>query len=127
MSDSTFGDVIYAYTRAQAIEDGVLVDVTTMAKEAGFRWPVALTRTVWNSYVEIPEGVTGQDESGRLWDILNLLRFACRKANGQEFLFKLHVRSDNREGLPPLVELKAICGPGDDEQPVITVMLPSED
>jgi type I site-specific restriction endonuclease len=33
--DPIFGEVIYSYTRAQAIEDGVLVDVTDMAKEAG--------------------------------------------------------------------------------------------
>jgi hypothetical protein len=33
-------EVIYAYTRAQALEDGVLVDVSEMAKEAGSnsRW-----------------------------------------------------------------------------------------
>ena len=31
-----FGEVIFAYTRRQAIEDGVLVDVTKEAKEAGY-------------------------------------------------------------------------------------------
>jgi len=31
-----FGDVIYAYPRAQAIEDGVLVDVSETARKAGF-------------------------------------------------------------------------------------------
>jgi len=34
--------VIHTYTRAQAIEDGVLIDVSEMAREAGFRWPVAV-------------------------------------------------------------------------------------
>ena len=34
-------EIIYAYTRAQAIEDGVLADVSEVAKEAGFRYPVA--------------------------------------------------------------------------------------
>src|SRR4051812_27741843 len=41
---AVFGEVIFAYTRKQAIEDGVLVDVTETAKEAGFKIPVALTR-----------------------------------------------------------------------------------
>ncbi len=36
-------DLIPVYTRAQALADGVLVDVTETAKEAGFRAPVALT------------------------------------------------------------------------------------
>jgi len=40
-------EVIDSYTRAQAIEDGVLIDVSNAAKEAGFRIPIALTTAVW--------------------------------------------------------------------------------
>ena len=42
-AESFFGNVISTYTRTQAIEDGVLIDPGSMAKEAGFKWPVALT------------------------------------------------------------------------------------
>ena len=35
--------VIYSYTRKQAIEDGVLVDLTEWSKETGFTIPVACT------------------------------------------------------------------------------------
>ena len=39
-SQSLFGEVIFSYTHAQAIEDGVLIDLTPTAIEAGFRpWP----------------------------------------------------------------------------------------
>jgi hypothetical protein len=38
---------------------------------------------------------------------------------------KLYVRNDNRR--PELVTLKAVCGPDDDGEPCITVMLPHED
>ena len=74
-------------------------------------------------------GVAGQDETGRLWDVLSLLHFAIarQKGDGQRVDFAVHVRNDNREGDPPLVHLYALCGPGDDAEPVITVMLPSED
>jgi hypothetical protein len=121
-------DVIFAYTRAQAIEDGELIDVTDAAKEAGFRYPVALTRAVWGQYVEVPAGVEAQDERGRLWDVLVMLRFAIRRSNdGSEIRFRLHVRNDNRDGTPPLIELKALCGPDDDGVPCITIMEPSED
>jgi hypothetical protein len=51
-------EVIYAYTRAQAIEDGVLIDVSSVASEAGIKFPVAMTRTVWGKYVEVTEGVS---------------------------------------------------------------------
>lgn len=44
--------VVHAYTRAEAIEDGFLVDVTETAREAGFRVPVAVTRGVWAEAVE---------------------------------------------------------------------------
>ena len=43
--------IIARYTRAQAIEDGVLIDVSKMAKEAGFVIPVAVTDAVWNEYI----------------------------------------------------------------------------
>jgi type I site-specific restriction endonuclease len=40
-SEILFGEVIFSYTRAQAIADRVLIDVTPTALEAGFRslWP----------------------------------------------------------------------------------------
>jgi len=119
-------EVISTYTRAQAIEDGVLVDVSAVAREAGIKFPVALTATVFGQCVEVPEGVIGQDESGRLWDILWMLRLAAKKG-GDTVLFRLHVRSDNSDRTPPLVTLKAVCGPGDQGEPVITIMLPDED
>ncbi len=42
-SSDSDSEVIYAYTRAQALDDGILVDATALAKEAGFKWPVAVT------------------------------------------------------------------------------------
>ncbi|MCP4285747.1 MAG: hypothetical protein GY792_15030 [Gammaproteobacteria bacterium] len=36
-AESIFGEVISTYTRAQAIEDDVLVDAGPMAKEIGFK------------------------------------------------------------------------------------------
>ena len=48
--------VTFSYTRAQAIDDGVLVDMTEWAKETGFRIPVACTAMVWNRYIVPPNG-----------------------------------------------------------------------
>ncbi len=126
---SLFGrdSLVYGYSRAQALEDGVLVDVSTMAQEAGFRFPVALTRAVFEHYVAVPDGVIAQDEAGRLWDVLYMCSLAARRSAGSEIPFSLHVRNDNRRGTPPLVQLKAVCGPGDDGASVITIMRPDED
>ena len=122
-------EVIYAYTRKDALNDGVQIDVSEVAREAGLKFPVYLTRTVWESYVTVPDGVRCQDEKGRLWDIVWMLRCAARRTSGPQMLFGLHVRNDNRDRKPPLVNLKAVCGPRDidDAQPAITVMLPDED
>ena len=128
-NESPFGPVIYSYTRAQAVADGVQVEVTKTAQEAGIKFPVFLTRTVFDSFVAVPEGVTGQDEAGRLWDICWMLRFAILRSHGHtdRLPVALYVRNDNRAAR--LVKLIASCGAldMDDLQPAITVMMPDED
>ena len=128
-SESPFGKVIYSYTRAQAIADGVQVEVTKTAQEAGIGFPVFLTRTVYDAYVTVPPNVTAQDEAGRLWDIVWMLRSAILRARpGADRLpVALYVRNDNQRAR--LVKLIAACGALDihDPQPVITVMMPDED
>jgi len=119
--------VLSFYSRAQAIEDGVLIDVSSIAAEAGIKFPTALTQAVYAEYVKVPRGVIGQDEAGRLWDILWMLRCAIsnkRKAC-DEINYSLHVRNDNRN--PKLVNLKALCHPADTAAPVITILMPHED
>jgi len=67
-------EIISVYSREQAIADGLLVDVSgcSECQQNGFLYPVALTRAVWDQFVEVPKGVIGQDLAGRLWDILNV-------------------------------------------------------
>jgi hypothetical protein len=120
--------LIHSYSRSEAIADGVLMDVSEMAREAGFRYPAALTRAVWERYVVVPDEVDGQDVDGRLWDILWMLKQAIAmepQSKKDVMQFRLYVRNDNRK--PKLVTLKSVCGPGDDGEPVLTIMLPSED
>lgn len=128
MNESPFGKVIYSYTRAQAVEDGVLVDVTSVAREAGIGFPVAITRAVFDKCVEVPDGIESQDESGRLWDVVWMLRANIHRTSGDRCDYQLYVRNHNRARLTrsDLVTLKAICGPGDNAEPVITIMFPDE-
>ena len=131
-SNNPFGETIYAYTRTQAIEDGELVDVSKMAKEAGFRVPVAVTRSVWGQYIEWTDNDTDkqtiQDQPGRLWDVLWMLRFAYLSNKSEFLIYTLHiVPRDGHSKKPVLVKLKAILGGGDEGEPVITIMLPHED
>jgi uncharacterized protein DUF6573 len=127
-----FGPPISTYTRAQATEDGELIDTSATAREAGITFPLALTRAVWAEYVAVPKSISCQDESGRLWDIVWMLRIAIARSRSNdptEIRYSLYVRNTNRQRLDrrDFVTLKAVCGPGDGGEPVITVMLPSED
>src|SRR5581483_4822661 len=102
-------DPIHSYSRKQAIEDGALVDASQLAREAGFRIPVALTRAAWERTVTVPKNVVCQDETGRLWDVLTVLYATIRRADGgAELIFAVHVRNSNRPGIPPVVYLKAL-------------------
>jgi hypothetical protein len=129
---SLFGDVVFAYTRAQALADGVLVDASALAREAGFRWPVALTAAAWENCVAWGPGDTEaqvpQDATGRLWDVLILAAHAARTGTGAMLYFDLHrVPRDGRARRPTLTTLKLILGPGDAGEPVMTILQPEED
>lgn len=152
--EELFGPVIYAYTREQAIEDGVLIDLAPTAAEAGFNCPVACTAAVWNDYIVPAESLKGegQSETGRMWDMLHMLQMAVKGGtNGRIItperekvchilLFSvLFLKPDRADWKPDnekptddnrrmrTVELKAHSGPGDNAEQVITIMLPSED
>ena len=119
-------ELIHSYTRKQAIEDGFLIDVSEIAKEAGIILPVAISNSIWSGFIQPPGAVANyQDCEGRLWDVLNCLRFAASKTSGDTVTFLVAFQMD--EQVQKDVMLKASCGPGDNAEPVITLMLPGED
>jgi len=122
--EDIFGPPIDVYTRAQAIDDGVLVDVSETAQEAGITFPVAMTRRLWDEYITPDPRAVWQSEAGRLWDVLWMFRLACRRG-GDRIIFK--VIFVMKKAQRRTIRLKALCGPGDDAEPVVTIMLPDED
>ena len=129
-----YGEVISGYSRAQAIEDGQLVDVSDRTRRA-FRFPVALTRAVYTDCVEWPEDdmQAMQDQTGRLSDVIWMARCAIRRVSEADGpadrvpVFLYRIPRDGHSTEPQLVELVAVCGPGDDMEPVITIQFPGED
>lgn len=120
-----FGPVIFQYTRAQAISDGVLIDAGQLAREAGFNCPVALTSAAWTAAIDGPQFGQVGCEAGRLWDVLHMLRVSAPRTGGNLVHFTVMVA--DADGRARDVSLRAVCGPGDDAMPVITIMLPHED
>lgn len=126
-------EFVFSYSRAQAIADSVLIDVSETAKEAGFRVHVALTAAVWAECVawsraDTEQGVP-QDEAGRLWDVLWMGGHAARlhrDSNSNRCAFSvLCVPRGQRRARSCALVLH--IGPGDDGEPVITILLPNED
>lgn len=127
-----FGEVISAYTRAQAIADGVLIDVTAEANDAGFKVPVALTAAVWADVVawsaEDSARQIQQDERGRLNDLLWAAATLARQHTGNRMPFQHHRVPRGRNGVcrTPIALVMTI-GPGDNAEPVVTLRFPSDD
>jgi hypothetical protein len=128
-------DIICSYTRADMLEDGGLVDVSEIAREAGFKIPVAISRAAWVDCVEwtdADEERTGayQDQSGRLWDVVFMSFYAAKTMGGSGDTVTVTLARVDREGSTQEaqeVHLKMICHGGDNREPVITIMLPNED
>lgn len=139
--EEVFGPVISSYSRAQAIADGQLVDISeatdtngrNLCKDAGFKYPIALSLEAFNQtlaaggrWVDTENGQEmqlpkGQDVSGRIWDVLMMLKFAIRASSGGDRMH-FQVRVSGK-----VVKLWSLCGPGDDAEPVITIMVEGED
>lgn len=128
MEDSKNPFVIYEYTRKQAIEDGVLVDITEIAKQYGFVIPVAITATLFDRYVrptpELEE--YGQSLEARLADVLTVLYFTAKNGkNTSRVTFKVDFLMEPEK--LETVEIIGDIGPGDEGEPVLTIMLPEDD
>ena len=121
-------DVIYRYTPTDALRDGVLVDVSDFALEAGFAIPVAVTRAAYQSYIVPSDSLRsdGQSAEGRLWDTLRVLWVIAKRRGGSTVMFSVLFLMDSAAEPEP-IELKAMCHPGDNHEPVVTILLPTED
>ena len=127
-ADSFWGEPIHTYTRAEALADGVLFDVTETAREAGFKVPVALTARVWADVNDLSGRYVsaGQSPAGRLCDLLFMAAHAARTRENPSksafiYPFIMAVGAANN--------YRARChiGPGDEGEAVVTIMKPEED
>ncbi|MFI6883997.1 DUF6573 family protein [Streptosporangium canum] len=130
-SDSPFGQLISSYSRAEALADGELVDVSDASP---FRWPTALTRAAWEDCVAWTKaddarkrGAALQDERGRLHDVLTMARVAASRTTGDRANFRVaRVPRQGKGVRPRVVTLICDIGPGDDPRPVVTIMTPED-
>lgn len=126
--EDLFGPVIYSYTRAQAIEDGVLVDLSELAPDVcrqHYKYHIACTAAVW---AIIDQAVNNKrcmnDLKGVIHDMLWMSRVYKKNLSPSDILFQVKIVGAGRKSL---FEFKMTCSGGDDGEPVLTILMPNED
>ncbi|MDH5181130.1 MAG: hypothetical protein OEZ39_14160 [Gammaproteobacteria bacterium] len=127
------GEAISNYTRTQAINDGLLIDVSDTARKAGFCWPVAMTSRAWADCVAWTAAdnhrKTWQDENCRLWEVLVMAYKAIQcSPDKPQIKYNLErIPRFSRNSVARLTTLKVVSESSDDGKSVVTIMLPQED
>ncbi len=139
----TLDDIVYSYTRKDALADGMQVRIPDdIRSETGISYPVFVTRTVWDKYLTVPEEMADhQDLDGRIWDLLYMFALKASRTDASNMKFQVIFRMPDKgnweENEVPVdgnklmreVTLNAVIGPLDidDASPAITIMKPGED
>ena len=109
-------------TRQDAIDDGDLIEITRMGRDMGIMFPLAVSARAAESMVPFPN-IPQDTVTENLWDTLHAFRDKARTTTEDEFEFQVSLYQN---GLVPTLTFKAAVSPGDDGEPVITIMLPDE-
>ncbi len=125
-------ELISTYSRAQAIDDGVLVDLmqdeqTAKLCREHYKFPIACTAALWGLIQQaISHPKHGNDLLGVLHDILWMSRVNKKAVSndGCTWLFQVLISGTGQKRLHTL---KLVLGQGDDEDPVLTLMMSGED
>lgn len=117
--EDLFGEAIYTYTRQQAIEDGVLIDLGQTAREY-YKFQVCVTASIW---AEIMAAAVqdGQDLRGIVRDILFMSqRYITKRISQSEHYFKVVIAGTTHD-------YKIMVHGGDFGEAVITILQLNED
>ena len=137
-------EIISSYSRADALADGTLIDVSSLARQAGLKFPVAVSTGVFAVLAPWAQGCegdvskpaegqplygSGQSFDGRAWDLLTIMLYEIRRGKGGDRVdfAPLFVLPGSAQGRPTPVPLYALCAPGDGGEPVITILRVGED
>jgi hypothetical protein len=119
----------HRYTRQQAIDDGVLFDLTEWAEATGFTMPVTCTAAVWYRWIMPPEGKVepGHSKTDRAHHVLRMLFAAVRRQQATADPITFEVTGLNPQRQPETATLQARHEHDGDDEPVMVVMLEHEE
>jgi hypothetical protein len=113
-------EVIHTYTRAQALADGVLVDLSAAFPQETrlYKYHVACTASV---FAMAEKAANFGSLHGVIWDLIFMSQSGIVKRLGESgVLFRVILGNKTHT-------LQCICGPGDQAEPVLTIMGEFED
>lgn len=125
-------------SRQEALQQGFLIEVSSVAQNAGYRFPVALTRALWRDVNAAPDSLMGRDYGGviqtpdnRLWHLLLDLAYQIdRDAAPDESAFVARIlmpTADPAGQVWSRCSIRYSLGLGDDGEAVATIMRPGEE
>lgn len=113
--------------RQQAIQAGILIDVTADAKKLGLTFPVTITKPLWEVGIAPHATMSEEDKSARVRDVL--MAFRLRLA-GQTTLSPLidfpAMLAIPPGAVPQPVPLFALIQPDEENRAMATLLLPNE-
>ena len=123
-AEEIFGEAISTYTRDQAHEDGVLVDLSETEGAKLFKWPVSFTSNLYER-LKKGEGSKPNILDARVWDVCYMAIVAIkateqkRQPGDSDVFFKVIVGKST-------LKLWGNCGPSDKGSPCITIGFPED-
>ncbi|MGW6728720.1 DUF6573 family protein [Nocardia sp. NPDC055029] len=117
--------VIYGFTRAAAIRDGWLVDVTAAAQAEQLPHPTALSYRAWTESVAY--NGEGDDYAARTTAVLVAAREAMRDWPEAAYRGEFAIERADAAEEPDRLTLTAHVGPDDQGAPVITITHPDDE
>jgi hypothetical protein len=127
-ADSTAGPGVPTIRdRQEAIQSGILIDVTPTAKELGLTFPVTITKPLWDIGIVTNQSLSQEEQTGRLRDILMAFRLRLASlATISPLIDFPALLAMPPSTVPQPVPLFAIIQPDAGNQANVTLLLPNE-
>ncbi len=121
-AEEIFGEAISVYTRNQAHEDGILIDVSETEGAKLFSWPVSFTTNLYER-LRKGEGEKANILDARIWDVCWMciveIKARLRESGENDLFFKVLVGKEK-------LALWGNSGPADDGSPCMTIGFPED-
>ena len=116
-------NIISVYTRQNAIDDGIFVDVSEQAKSCGFIIPVALTRNLFSTHIE--DKADHSKTAKRLNIFLLIMYKEIREGKNKDsnmLTAKIHFDENKPTEVWAIIEAQSPTDPS----PAMNIMLPED-